>query len=335
MVMAIVVSAVITGLISVMCWVATEQTARGAALRKSDQAFYAAEAGAQRVQWYCKHLQMDDIAAPLTGDLNGYHYATSWNPLSGSTIQISSIGNADAVSYSLSVQVTPPFIPQPAIQSMGDFDNKNIIVTGDIIAGGNYTNGGSGSLTGNLTYYGTASNTRNVSGALTPKTTGTPYIINFPTLINTLKTQAGRKLIGNQNNQTFDFTAIPGPHKVIYVDGNVANPSFLGSGTLVVTGNISGAGDFGAKDHPVNLVAAGNINTSNNTTIYGALYAGGNWDRGKFNLTGIVYVAGIVKSNNGKSYLTQAETPWFDPRATSGDAGRTPTLVSNFSGPTP
>jgi hypothetical protein len=333
-VLVIIISVIVSALIAAMCWVAAEQTQRTAGLRKMDQAFFAAEAGAQRVQWYCKNNQMASISPPLTGSLNGYNYSVSWSTVSGNTILVSSIGNSGTVSSTLSFQVTPPFLPQPAIQSMGAFDNKNIVVTGDVIAGTDYSNGGSGSLSGNLTYYGSASNTGNVTGTVT-HASGTPPTIDFPAIIASLQATAGQTLSGNQNNRTFDFTAIPGTKKVIYVNGNVTNPSFIGSGTLVVSGNISGAGGFGSPGNPVHLVASGNINTDNNTTMYGSIYSGGDWDRGKFNLTGLVYTSGIIKSNNGKSYLTQDATPWFDPRATGGGAGGGTTVVSAFSGPMP
>jgi hypothetical protein len=335
--LAIVVAVVLTGLVATMSWVAAEQTARTAALSKMDQAFYAAEAGMQRVQWYCKNGQMGSITAPLTGSLNGYTYSVSWSTVSGSTIQITSVGSTGSVSYTMSAQVTPPFIQQPSIESIGDFDNKNIVVTGNVVAGGNYANGGSGSLNGNLVYYGSASNTGSVTGTVT-HASGPPPKIDFATMTTTLIASAGLTYNGNQNNRGFDFTTVTGNPKIIYVNGNVTNPTFVGSGTLVVAGTISGAGGYGSAGNPVHLVATGDITTDNNTTIYGAIYTGGNWNRGKFNMTGLIYTSGVIQSNNGKSYLTQDTTPWFDPRATGGGGGGgsgSGTTVTAFSGPMP
>jgi hypothetical protein len=336
MVLVIIMSVVLSGLIASMYWVAAEQTLRTASLSKVDQAFFAAEAGMERAKWYCKNGQMGSIVSPLTGTVNGFNYSVSWTTVSGHTLQIRSTGSLQSVSYAMSAQVTPPFLPQPALESLGKFDNKNIVVTGDVIAGGDYTNGGSGSLNGNLTYYGTATNTNDVTGTIT-HASGPPPTIDFTAVIATLNAAAGQTLTGAQNNRTFDFTALPGPNRVIYVDGNVSNPTFIGSGTLCVKGTITGAGGYGSADAPIHLVATGDITTDNNTTIYGSIYTGGDWNRGKFDVTGLIYTGGIVKSNSGKSYLSQAETPWFDPRATGDAAGAAAavTTVTAFCGPSP
>lgn len=336
LVLAIIVSVVMTALVSAMCWVAGESAQRTGSLSKIDQAFYAAEAGAQRVQWYCKNNKMNSISAPVTGSINGYAYSVTWSTVSGSTILITSVGTVSSTSYTLSLQVTPPVIQQPTITSMGAFDNKNIAVTGDVMVATTYDNGGNGSITGNLTYYGSASNTGSVSGSVT-HASGSPTTIDFAALASTLTAAAGRTYNGDQNNVTFDFTAISGSHPVIYVNGNVSNPTFIGSGTLYVTGNITGAGGYGSAGAPVDLVAQGDINTNNNTTIVGSVYTKGNWNRGKFNLTGLIYTGGIVQSNNGMSYLTQANTPWWDPRGNGGGtiSASTTTNVTDFAGPMP
>src|SRR4051794_36270504 len=88
MTLAIMVSTVMTGLIATMAWVAGEAAQRTAGMNKMDQAFYAAEAAAQRVQWYCKQDRMDLITSPLTGSLNGYSYTVSWTAGSHATINV-------------------------------------------------------------------------------------------------------------------------------------------------------------------------------------------------------------------------------------------------------
>jgi hypothetical protein len=332
MVLGVVVSVVISALVAAMCWVAAEQTQRTASLSKVDQAFFAAEAGMQRVQWYCKNSQLSAITSPLTGTINGYNYSVSWT-VSGSTARVASVGNSGSVSYSLSETIDGIY-RVPALQSMGPFDNKNIDVVGDVVAGGDYMNSGTGSLTGDLTYYGTASDTGAITGAVT-KGTGSPRTINFPALMTTLAAAAGRTYTGDQTNVTFDFTSIAGTNKVIYVNGNVTNPTFIGSGTLCVTGTIA-TGAFGLPGSPVELVAQGSITTDNNVTIYGTIYTGGDWNRGKFHHTeGMVYTGGIVKTNSGQSTIVQGAVPWFDPRANASAGGGITTRISGFAGPLP
>ena len=202
----------------------------------------------------------------------------------------------------LSETLTPPNNYQPVFAAAGDFNGKNIAFTGNVQTGGNYSCSGSGSLTGDLIYAGSLSNANTVSGTIT-QAPFTP--IDLPALSATLQSDATLSYAGDQTNKIFDFTAIPGTNKVIYVNGNVTNPTFIGTGTLSVKGTISADG-FGTAASPVNLVASGSITTGNNITIYGAIYTGGDWNRGKVNLTGFAYVTGISDSNGGQSTMTQA-----------------------------
>jgi hypothetical protein len=331
LVMAVLLSVIITAMVMMIAWTAGTQAQSVSALRNLDQAFFAAEAGAQQLAWYCKNNKMASCPSPLTGSINGYAYAVTWTTVSGSTIRATSKASLGSVSYTLYQTIAPPITAQPAFASAGDFDNKNIVITGDLATGGNYTNGGSGSLTGNLTYTGTASNTGSVSGT---KTHGSFKSIDMTALGNSLIAAAGaNNYNGNQTNPIFNFTTIPGPNKVIYVNGNVSNPTFIGSGTLYVNGTLS-VSAFGSAANPVNLVATSDITTSNNITMYGTLYSKGNWNRGKMDLTGVVYLGGISASNNGQSHLQMTPAPWFDPRA-SGGSGTASTAFTNFAGPQP
>ena len=95
--LGIVMSIVITGLVSTMAWVAGEQSQRTGSLSKMDQAFYAAETGVHRVEWYCKNRKMSSITSPLVGMVNGFNYSVSWSTVSGTTIQVSSVGSTGTV----------------------------------------------------------------------------------------------------------------------------------------------------------------------------------------------------------------------------------------------
>ena len=119
---------------------------------------------------------------------------------------------------------------------------------------------------------------------------------------------------------------------VVFLDGDVTNPSFVGSGTLVANGKISGVSSFGTATLPVNLVANGDI-TTNSGTFYGTLYASGAWYRQKINLTGMVYVNGISPANPGASSMVMTSPAWFDPRVDP--SGRILTKFTDCAGVQP
>jgi hypothetical protein len=329
MTLAIVVSVVLTGLIVSLAWVASAQVQATSRMNKIDQAFFAAEAGVQRVQWYCKYGKLGSISSPLNGSINGFNYSVSWSTVSGTTIRIRSVGSSGNVSYTLSETATPPS-SAPALATGGHFQNKNIDIVGNIVVG-SYDNANTGSLTGNLTYATSATNTGFVTGSITQDATAfTP--IDMDALGLTLIAAAGKTYAGDQTNVVFDFTTLSGTNKVIYVAGNVTNPAFTGSGTLYVSGSLS-ANNFGTAANPVSLVARGDISLGNNVIIYGGLYTGGALHRGKFNITGIVYTAlNVDDYSNPQSYLTFTSAPWFDPRAATWNPT---TSVTNFAGPLP
>jgi Tfp pilus assembly protein PilX len=331
--LSIVVSIIVTALVVAMAWVAGEQTQRTGNLSKLDQAFFAAEAGAHRVMWYCKNDQMSSITSPLTGSINGYNYSVSWSTVSGKVIAVTSVATTGNVSYTLSETITPPTLIPPVLATTKDFDNKNITINGNVMVGGDYSNGGSGSLAGDLVHYGNASNTGNVSGDITHES-GSFTPLDMAIVRSTLVAAAGQTFNGKQTDKTFNFSALPGTNKVIYVNGDVVDPTFVGTGTLYVKGKVS-VGGFGTSSNPVHIVADEKITTYNNVTMYGSIYTADDWDRGKFDLTGMLYVAGkIEKSNSGQSSLTQTTTPWWDPRLpgnTQGTAAKT--VITKFSGP--
>jgi hypothetical protein len=332
--MIIIVSVIVTGLVMTMAWSAAAQSSMVSGYSQLDGAFYAAESGAQRVAWFCKNGKLANIQSPLTGTINGYAYSASWQTVSGSTIRITSVGSLGSVSCSCHLTATPPSPPPFAFSFGGDFDGKNFTVNGDVQTRGNYTSGGSGSIHGNLKYAKSASNLNSVSGG-TPTHDTNPPTLTLSQIENNLYAARGAEYLTAQNGKTFDFNAVPGPagKKVIYVEGNVTNPHFTGAGTLYVNGSFS-SGGFGTASAPVNIVATGDITTSNNVTIYGSLYTDGNWTRGKIDITGSVYVTGsITSTNNGHSTMTQDDPPWFDPRAPGGSA--TAAQFSDFGGPQP
>src|SRR5262249_24313011 len=132
MIMAVVLALVIVGLIAVIAWMAGVQSGTTSDLSKMDQAFFAAETGAQRGAGYCKQKTLSSVTSPLTGTVNGYSYSTSWSTASGTTITVLSKGSKGNTSYTMSINVTPPGAAVAAYTCAGDFDNKNVIITGDV-----------------------------------------------------------------------------------------------------------------------------------------------------------------------------------------------------------
>ena len=331
LVLAIVISVVISALVSAMCWVAGEQTQRSASLSKTDQAFFAAEAGMQRVQWYCTNNQMGSITSPLSGAINGYNYSVSWSTVSGSTIRITSQSTNGNVSYTTYQNCTPPSSPVAVVTSGGTFQIQNIAVTGNVQANDNFSCGGTASITGNLTCGGVANNTNKVSGTVTH---GMTAALNMASIESTLIAAAGRTINNpNNNNLTYDFTALSGTNKVIYVNGNVTGATFIGSGTLYVSGQAS-VGSFGTVANPVNIVSGGNLTITAHATVHGSAYSAGTYSEGKINLTGNIYCASnFNQTDNLSSSITATSAPWFDPRTSGGGGGST--TITAFAGPMP
>jgi hypothetical protein len=145
MVLAIIVSVILSSLICVMSWMAAEQTQRTASLAKMDQAFFAAEGGLERVKWYCKNGQIGEIKSPLVGT-NGLSYSVWWSTVSGSTIKVNSTGWAGSASYSLSAQVTPPVLAPSLAVGGAMADAGPITVTGNLAVAGDVTRAGKTTL---------------------------------------------------------------------------------------------------------------------------------------------------------------------------------------------
>jgi hypothetical protein len=329
-VLGMILSVIITGMIMTLAWGAGVQTKMSGDLIGFDRAWYAADAGSQRAAWYIKNNTT--VSQPLTGTVNGSSYSVTWATTSGTTKRITSVGTYGTAQSTVLVSVTPPNPGRPAISVGGNFTLKNIQITGDLMVGGNLVfQPGVGSVSGDASYGGTTSGTSSASGTTSQATFSS---INWTTMLASLATQAGSNTGTAGTGKTYDFSAISGSNKVIYVNGNVTNPRFVGSGTLYVNGavTIDGSSDPGASN-PVNIVATGNLTTANNIDYHGNLYTQGDWYRGKIQLTGSLYITGMDQSNNGNSSITFTSLPWFDTRA-SGSSGSSTTFTS-FAGPTP
>jgi hypothetical protein len=332
LVLVIVMSVVLTGLVMSLAWAAGVQSQVTANLIKYDMAFYAAEAGAQRGAWYIKNNKM--ATQPLTGTINGATYSATWIAGSGTTQRVISVGSYGTAQNTILVSVTPPAASVAAALTVGNnFTLKNMDIIGDLIVGGNIDfQPGAASVTGNVNYGGAKSGSGSVSGTVTA---GAFNGIDWTALQASLASKSGVTGVAG-SGITYDFNSLSGANKVLYVNGDVTNPVFIGSGTLYVNGTVSVDGSTSTDSaNPINIVATGDITTSNNISYYGALYTKANWNRGKIALTGSIYVEGMDQSNNGKSSITFTGTPWFDTRKAGGGSGASTTTFTGFAGPQP
>jgi len=354
--MAVVMSVIISAMVVALAWTAGTQAQETAGRSKSDEAFYAAEVGAQRVAWYLRNGLLDfqvtgGQTSPISGtvsvDGRTYSYSTSYARVAsaggyGSTMQVTSVSTYANISYTLSEKMTPPGGGITAIATEGDINAKNISITGNVSVNGDFTTGngnGSSPINGQVTYNG------NVSGNQVPTQSSKGFFnpIDFPTMTAAIKAAASITYDTDPKladpNFVYDFTVFTTANPVIYVKSAVTSPKFKGTGTLIVEGAVT-VGAYGTNSPsytPVNIVATGDVTLSNNIDIYGTLYVGGSLTWGKTaNLTGNIYVAGASsRFDNGSGSISKGSIdPWFDPRGVGGTGGYQ-TYVASFCGPMP
>ena len=115
---------------------------------------------------------------------------------------------------------------------------------------------------------------------------------------------------------TIDFSTTP----YLLINGNFDASSLLnvvGSGTLVVTGNVDFSGQFPAQGTAsMNIVALGNVDIHGQLSLDGSIYAGGNFiNGGKHSIMRGDIVVGGYYADNGSGVIQEAPPPSFDPRA--------------------
>jgi hypothetical protein len=372
LILALVVSLVISFIVMATAWSAQTQTKMTADLSKTDGAFCAAEAGIHRVAWnvrnwnykngpYHNGTTLDShFPQTVSGTIGAYSYNTTCQIVSSTDWRIRATSTATFGNsfYTMSAYISPPAQGVPTFATAGDWDNKNTTVVGDIQTRGAFTNnGGSGSVQGNI-FYGNPSSTgltiaTGIAQYVDPANSADPNAfveMDWLDLQNRLEgafaAEGTATLLGTQTGKMFDFATLPGTNKVFKVIGDVIdpdfNPNFVGNGTLYVTGSIIFTKNrtLGNSNSTINLVslkAVNNITFDKQITIFGSLYAQGDWNRAQTNVHGMVYVQGVVRSNNGNSTLdaTGITVPFFDTRATEGSAVTSPMVINHFTGPLP
>ena len=98
--LAIVVSVILSSLIAALAYVAGQTSQATGQITKMDQAFYAAESGAQRVAWYCRNRSLGTLRSPLAGSCNGYNYNVSWPQNTNLSAQVTSTATLGSTIWS-------------------------------------------------------------------------------------------------------------------------------------------------------------------------------------------------------------------------------------------
>ncbi len=215
--------------------------------------------------------------------------------------------------------------------------NAAVQVGGDLSITGSANNAGA-TVAGDFTYAANLNSAPTVAG----KTTHGAVTITIPTstdpgqqvssIISTLQPQ-GTVISGTST--VLDFTQNNKGILVVSGDANFGTVTFIGTGTLIVTGNWNQNKDFGSAVTPagMNLVIGGSVNSSpKGLYISGSLYVASNWQqKGPFSIGGVALVNGD-ETVSGDGTLGGAPPPSFDNRA-GASGGSTTIQISSFHGP--
>jgi Tfp pilus assembly protein PilX len=249
---------------------------------------------------------------------------------------------------------TPPPASAPVMTVKGTMTMKNSKFSSDVAVNGALTGLSTGlasTITGNLNVGGTytPNNKITVTKTMNARTVTIPTIHTDSSIYDTIQAQAGQTYTGNQTGTQFAFNTLGG-NKVIYVNGNVTNPTFYiggvypSGGTLLVNGTITfsdGQGAVGSPGFPIYLITKQSITTGSGFNLVGAIYAETNWTRKDSTIAGMVCIKGTITDNSTntspQSVFDALSIPWFDSRATSGAAQSStlPLYYSSFRGARP
>jgi hypothetical protein len=343
---------VMTGIVSTVALVGGVGSQVSAMTLHRDQAFYAAEAGIQRIWYEVEYGTWNKVGQYATSGVVGNctFTVTATGGGYGSNIRVTSVGTYTAnptlqVTVNGTMQATN--IAPAILLGAGINEHGNITIDGDTLVKGNINLGGSVTINNGVIQYGGTSNnlpyaTYNANIPSPPYVWFSPSGAAPPTgnaiNTNTLNAQSDSQRVTDTSPSSLDFTN----HSVlyIYVPGGqtlvLKKTNIYGSGTLVVIGDVSVQAGLGAADAPVNIVTTGNVSTVGNLSIVGSIYADGNLThQGQLQVTGIVNALGSMSPTNGNgaggATITRAPPPAFDPRAYSG-AGSI--QIQHFTGPT-
>ncbi|MGN6367830.1 MAG: hypothetical protein ACTHN5_06175 [Phycisphaerae bacterium] len=353
--LVVLLAVVMTGIVSTVALIGGVGSQVSSMTLHRDQAFYAAEAGIQRVYYEVEYGSWNKNG---TFNFNGVvgnctFSVTATGGGYGSSIAVTSVGTYTAnptiqTTIKSTMQVTN--LAPAILLGAGISENGKITIDGDTLVKGNINLGGSVTINNGVVQYGGTQNnlpmaTYNPSIPTPPsvwfdptgKLTPPSNIINVNQLIDPSGTYSPQRF-NDTSPSSLDFTN----HSVLYivVPGGqtltLKKTNVYGSGTLVVIGDVSVQAGLGTADAPVNIVATGNVSTVGNLSIVGSIYADGNLQhQGQFQVTGIVNALGSMSPTNGTgaggATINRAPPPQYDPRAYSGSGS---IQIQHFTGPT-
>lgn len=273
--------------------------------------------------YWCKELVLfdDDIAANIicpdattgTGAVGTASQAWGSVPTAGSVLspQYGWLSGTTA-SYGMNNWIDPSGGGLAALASFNALDFRgNETFNGNVISAVSITSKGGNTFNGNLVSGGTISvnGGGTVNGNQYPNTVGVSPP-NVQTIWNQI-TQYDNPY-PTSGSGTIDFTT----HPYLIINGSWdANGqiTIIGTGTLLVSGNVTCHGQFGAN---MNIVTLGSVTITGQLNLQGSIYCNGDFTNdGGHNINGVVVVGGTYTSKGNGSF-TEATPPPFDPRST-------------------
>lgn len=267
------------------------------------------------------------------------------------TIDITATATNGRVSNSMGVSCSIPTPPPPTVPALmidSALTLKNVTINGDLEVDGNLTGqSGGATINGNVTYSGTLGGASylTITGTTTRAAVTEP-VIDY-TAVKAQATNYGQTVNGNSSGDTYNFGSLRGS-KVIWIKGNLTNPTveFSGvapaGGTFIVDGDLkfngSEAKNLGTSGYPVNFIVLGNVNQTGpgRVTLMGSIYATGNWTRRNCDITGNIWISGsVTDSSTSTSTFSAATPPWFDSRVSAAPTASLPVYYTGIHGGMP
>ncbi len=240
---------------------------------------------------------------------------TAWGPLASSSPlgqEYPWLGNTKA-SYGLNNWADPYSSGGAALASFNALDLRgNETFNGTVLSAVSITSKGGNTFNGNLISGGGIS----VNGGGQINGTQESNVPNVaPPNVQSIWTQ----IVNHYNpypisgGNTIDFTG----HPYLIINGSWSasgSVNVIGSGTLLVSGDITTHGQFSAN---MNIVTLGSITITGQFNLTGSIYCNGDFtNHGGHNIFGDVVVGGTYWST-GSGSITETTPPAFDPRSST------------------
>ncbi len=194
--------------------------------------------------------------------------------------------------------------------------NGKTVYNGSVTSASNVVDGGFGQVSGNITAGGSITLDGNtpIGGTVTANVPGMQPP-NVTTLYNQIMEYDNPYPVSS--GRTIDFTN----HPYLIISGNFNTSgqlTIIGSGTLLVAGNVTFNGQFPSVGDPtpsMNIVTLGSVTITGQMSLNGYIYAAGDYNNnGNHSINGGLVIGGIY-NDQGKGYINTVPPPAFDPRA--------------------